>query len=53
MFYASRRHVPVKLRTLVDFLRKESKQHVADECSRSSSIMNATRNDVPVQPIIV
>jgi DNA-binding transcriptional LysR family regulator len=26
LFYSSRRHVPVKLRALVDFLRKESKQ---------------------------
>ena len=27
LFYASRRHVPVKLRALVDFLRNESKQY--------------------------
>jgi hypothetical protein len=26
LFYSSRRHVPVKLRALVDFLRKQSKQ---------------------------
>jgi DNA-binding transcriptional LysR family regulator len=31
LFYASRRHVPLKLRTLVDFLRKEAKQHIAAE----------------------
>jgi DNA-binding transcriptional LysR family regulator len=29
LFYPSRRHVPVKLRALVDFLRKESKQPAA------------------------
>ena len=28
LFYSSRRHVPVKLRALVDFLRKESKPTV-------------------------
>jgi DNA-binding transcriptional LysR family regulator len=28
LFYSSRRHVPVKLRTLVDFLRRESKHFV-------------------------
>jgi hypothetical protein len=26
LFYSSRRHVPVKLRALVDFLRRQSKQ---------------------------
>jgi DNA-binding transcriptional LysR family regulator len=31
LFYSSRRHVPVKLRTLVDFLRKEAKQSVQAE----------------------
>lgn len=28
IYYSSRRHVPVKLRTLIDFLRKESKQFI-------------------------
>jgi DNA-binding transcriptional LysR family regulator len=31
LFYASRRHVPLKLRTLLDFLRKEAKQHIPAE----------------------
>jgi DNA-binding transcriptional LysR family regulator len=31
LFYASRRHVPLKLRTLVDFLRREAKQHILAE----------------------
>jgi DNA-binding transcriptional LysR family regulator len=31
LFYASRRHVPLKLRTLVDFLRKEAKPHIPAE----------------------
>lgn len=31
LFYSSRRHVPLKLRALVDFLRKESKQHIQAE----------------------
>jgi DNA-binding transcriptional LysR family regulator len=30
LFYSSRRHVPVKLRTLVDFLRRESKNGAHD-----------------------
>ena len=31
LFYSSRRHVPVKLRALVDFLRRESKQSARAE----------------------
>jgi DNA-binding transcriptional LysR family regulator len=31
LFYSSRRHVPVKLRALVDFLRRQSKQSARDE----------------------
>jgi DNA-binding transcriptional LysR family regulator len=31
LYYSSRRHLPVKLRTLVDFLRKEAKQSVQAE----------------------
>jgi DNA-binding transcriptional LysR family regulator len=31
LFYSSRRHVPVKLRTLVEFLRKESKNSAHDK----------------------
>jgi DNA-binding transcriptional LysR family regulator len=35
LFYSSRRHVPVKLRTLIDFLRRESKHFVQSERDQS------------------
>jgi DNA-binding transcriptional LysR family regulator len=45
LFYSSRRHVPLKLRELVDFLRKESKHTAA----RGEHTQNATetRNPAP------
>jgi DNA-binding transcriptional LysR family regulator len=44
MFYSSRRHVPVKLRTLIDFLRRESKhscQAERDQSPRSAVKLRA------------
>lgn len=35
LFYPSRRHIPMKLRTMVDFLRKESKNVMAAGLSRA------------------
>jgi DNA-binding transcriptional LysR family regulator len=36
LFYSSRRHVPIKLRTLVDFLRKESKHFAQPERNQNN-----------------
>jgi DNA-binding transcriptional LysR family regulator len=40
LFYSSRRHVPVKLRALVDFLRRQSKQ--AAEADGSDAVVRVT-----------
>jgi hypothetical protein len=43
LFYSSRRHVPVTLRTLVDFLRREarrqSRAQAADMAARGDAIL--------------
>ncbi|HEY3658013.1 MAG TPA: LysR family transcriptional regulator [Steroidobacteraceae bacterium] len=45
LFYSSRRHVPVKLRTLVDFLRRESKHFAQAEREQT------TRGAIKLHPI--
>jgi hypothetical protein len=46
LFYSSRRHVPVKLRVLVDFLRRESRQaaRAASEQRKAQPAPDAAHN---------
>jgi DNA-binding transcriptional LysR family regulator len=50
LFYSSRRHVPFKLRALVDFLRRQSKQPARNECgdviARTTPIRIRPQKDV-------
>ena len=55
LFYSSRRHVPVKLRVLIDFLRKETKQSAwvasGDATARTAPVRrgDATARTAPVR----
>jgi DNA-binding transcriptional LysR family regulator len=46
LFYSSRRHVPVKLRVLVDFLRRQLKQSVRASRSGQIARLGELRDDV-------
>ena len=46
LFYSSRRHLPVKLRVLVDFLRRQSRQSVRASGSGQIARLGKLRDDV-------